>query len=450
MRDSQSKARPFYMALSGLAALFMSGCNGLAPNTTVQVPVLSGKATGRVMGGQQPVANVALQLYAVGSSGYGSAATPLLTPNSVMTTPSGNFTIPSFTCPVGNPLVYLVGTGGQPITGVTNGNLALMVGLGNCSTVGSAFIDMNEVTTVASVWALAPFMTGIANVGTSATNPTGLVNAFAAINEVANTTNGAVSGPSLPGNATLPATEINTLADILEQCVNSGGGSASDTTDGVTNGTGCGKLFYLTTIGSSSPTDTITAAMNMAQNPGQNVANLNKLRSNSPVFQPAMNVNSPPTDWTIAINYTGGGLNAPQSVAVDQSGNVWLANSGNSSVSKFSATGSAISGSGGFTAGSINVPYAIAIDQSGNAWIANSGNNTITKLSADGSTGTAFSNNGLSAPKSIAIDASGNIFVGNSSSAGISGFTSAGAPLTNSPFTGGGSTSTTAIAINPK
>lgn len=441
-----------------LATLALTGCGlGVAPTgtTTVLGPVVTTTpASGVFMGGQQPVGGVSLQLYAVGTNGYGSAATPLLPAGSVMTTALGNFTLPSFTCPTASSLVYLVGTGGQPIAAVgstpavTNNNLAMMAGLGACSSVGSSFINVNEITTVATVWALSPFMTGIANIGSSAANPLGIANAFAAINKVANTANGHVSGPALPANAALPIAEINTLADMLEQCVNSGGGSASDTTDGLTNGTGCGKLFYL--AGGSSTTDTITAAMQIAQNPARNVAKLNMLRSASPVFTPVLTVNTPPSDWTIAVQYTGGGLSSPQGVAIDPSGNIWVANAGNNSVSEFASTGAALSGSTGYTAGTINAPYAIAIDQSGNPWVANSGNNTVTQLAPADTSATTFSGNGLSAPKSIAIDAAGNVFVGNSTGTGVSGFSSSGVALPASPFTGGGVNTPAAVAVSPR
>ena len=444
------------LPLASLAALALTGCGlGITPTATVPVAVVnSTAATGIFMGGQQPVGGVSLQLYVVGTAGYGSAATPLLTAGATKTTASGNFTLPSFTCPTASSLVYLVGTGGQPIAAVgntaavTNNNLAMMVGLGACSSVGSSYINVNEITTVATVWALSPFMTGIASIGSSANNTPGIMNAFAAINKVANTTNGAVSGPALPSNATLPIAEINTLADMLEQCVNSGGGSASDSQDGQTSGTNCGKLFYLT--GGSTTTDTITAAMQIAQNPARNVAKLNILRSASPVFTPTLSVNAPPSDWTIAVKYTGGGLSSPQGVAIDQSGNVWVANAGNNSVSQFASTGVAVSGTTGYTSGGISAPYAVAIDQSGNAWIANSGNNTVTELSSSGSPVAGASGNGVSAPKSIAIDATGNIFAGNSTGSSVSGFNSAGTALSGSPFTGGGANSPTAIAISPR
>jgi hypothetical protein len=440
------------LALSPI--LLLAGC-GMG-NTAAPITVPANSVTGVFMGGQQPVAGVSLQLYAVGTSGYGSAATPLFTPGSVLTTADGNFRLPSFTCPTPSSLVYLVGTGGQPIAAangnpaVTNNNLAMMVGLGACSAVTSQFISVNEMTTVTSVWALAPFMTGIANIGSTSTNSLGISNAFAAINKMVNTANGAVSGPALPSNATLPTQEINTLADILEQCINSSGGTAADTTDGETNGTGCGKLFYNAGTGSTSTTnDTITAAMQIAQNPARNVAKLNMLRSASPVFQPAFSVNTPPTDWTIAISYTGGGLNSPRGVATDQSGNVWVANSGNSSVSEFSSVGSALSSSTGFTAGAINVPYAIAVDPTGDVWVANSGNNTVTKLTS-GTAGTNYSGNSLNLPKGISIDGVGNVFLSDSGASTVSAFTSAGGTLAGSPFSPSGVSTPIGVVVSPR
>ena len=385
-----------------LAGIGLSGCGVGVIATPANVPakVTVPTAHGIVVGGQQPVAGVTLQLYQAGTSGYGSAATPL--GPSVQTYPSGNFDLPSYSCAVGSQ-VYLVGTGGQPIAAtsttpaVTNNNLALMVGLGTCGgTYLNNFINVNELSTVATVWALAPFMTGIANIGTSPTNTVGLANAFAAINELVTTANGSLPGPTLPAGATAPLTEINTLGDILEQCINSGGGVAGDSSN-------CGKLFNLApdATGTVYPTDTITAALNIAHNPGRNLTNLNKLRSANPVFQPTLDVNSPPASWTIAITYTGGGLSAPTSIATDAAGAVWVTNSGNASVTKLDNSGAAISGVSGFTAGGFSTPAAIAIDANGNAWIANSGNNTVTELSSNGSTGTVFHGNGLNAPGAL-------------------------------------------------
>jgi len=288
-------------------------------------------------------------------------------------------------------------------------------------------------------------MNGPANIGSSASNSAGLADAFAAINQVVTTANGTLPGPALPAGATLPTVAINSLGDILEQCINSGGGVAGDSSN-------CGNLFNLApnAAGTVFPADTITAALNIAQTPGRNVAALNRLRSSSPVFQPALDVNTPPSAWTIAITYTGGGLSTPTSIAADAAGAVWITNKGNSSVTKLDNTGAAVSGSGGFTAGGFSAPSAIAIDTGGNAWVANSGNNTITELNSTGTSGTVYGGNSLSTPASIAIDGVGNLWVANSGSNSVSAFTSSGGVLGGSPYSGAGTSAPTSIAITPK
>lgn len=433
-------------SIAAVLVIGTTGCGtGISANDAKPATVTANALQGMVMGGQQPVAGVTLQLYQAGATGYGSAATPL--GGTTQTNANGNFNLASYTCTAGSQ-VYLVGTGGKPTALLTNNNLALMVGLGTCGgTYLNNFINMNELTTVATVWALAPFMKGASNVGSSASNAAGLADAFAAINELVTTANGTVPGPTLPAGATVPTVEINSLGDILEQCINSGGGVAGD-------GSPCGNLFNFAPNagGTAFPTDTITAMMNIAQSPGRNVTNLNKLRSADPVFEPSLDVNSPPNDWTIAITYVGGGLNAPTSIAVDATGSVWVTNSGNASVTKLDNTGAAISGVNGFNAGGFSEPSAVAIDASGNAWITNAGNGTLTKLNASGANGTVFHGNGneLSTPSSIAIDGMGNIWVANSGTNTVSGFTSTGADLTGSPFSGGGTSAPVSVAATPR
>jgi hypothetical protein len=189
------------MKLLVVSAVFLltTGCGLSTLSSTSTSPITvpaSTKVNGIVMGGQQPVGGISLRLYTVGTTGYGSAATPLGA--AFVTTASGNFNLPAYTCP-GAAMTYLVGTGGQPIAAVgstpavTNTNLALMVGLGKCSTIANNFIDMNEVTTVATVWALSPFMTDATHIGSSATNTVGIANAFANINKMVNTVTGAAS-----------------------------------------------------------------------------------------------------------------------------------------------------------------------------------------------------------------------------------------------------------------
>jgi hypothetical protein len=462
LKNSPAAAASIALLMMISAGLGLSGCS-LAPAGAVAV---KGSALhGTVYGGQQPVTRATLQLYAAGNTGYGvgyNAGNSGLIPSgsyylggapgcvasgsqtcyaNVISDGSGSFTITNdYPCPTSTTPVYLVATGGSSANGsAANPNLGLMVALGPCGQLSaSTSVGVNELTTVASIWALSPFMTGIANIGTSATNSQGLLNAFAAVNKVINVSNGTFPGPALPANATLPIAKLNTLADILASCINSTGGIAGDNS-------GCGNLFTAATVNGVAPTDTITAAMNISQHPGSNVNALLAIPSKNDPFQPIVPAASPPTDWTIAINYQGGGLSTPKGVAVDSSGNVWLPNYGNSSVTELSNTGAAVSGSNGYTVGSVNLPAAIAVDAGGNAWVANSA--TVTEISASGLTGTNFTGGGLSAPKSLGVDAIGDIWIANSGNNSVTEINTSGT-LTN--YNGAGLVTPGAIAISPK
>ena len=75
--------------------------------------------------------------------------------------------------------------------------------------------------------------------------------------------------------------------------MNSAGGSAGD-------GSPCGQLFAAATpAGGSAPSDTLTAALRIAQNPKNHVANIYSLAVASPPFAPALT--TPPTDWALAF-----------------------------------------------------------------------------------------------------------------------------------------------------
>jgi hypothetical protein len=426
---------------------------------TKPVPPATSSLQGQVYGGAQPITGMTLQLYDAGSAGYGSAATGMLTGTLPTTDSNGNFHFANPSCPNPSDQLYLVGTGGDPVAGnasngnstAANPNLALMVALGNCSGLSTlARLHMNELTTVAAVWAIAPFMSGTTqafqNIGTSANNALGLQLAFQAAQQVANISTGTFPG-TLPANATLPTDELNTIADVLEACINSKGGTAND------GSTPCGSLFGdAPATGGGFPADVITAAMNIAQNPAQNVAALFNLASPTGAFQSELG--SAPHAWTVAIQYTGGGLNAPTAIATDQSGNVWVTNSDSlsPSVSQFSNAGVPTASFGTNGASLAAAPGGIAIDLTGNAWITIPSNNSAVEVSSSGSVVKTVTDSsiGLNDPTSIAIDGGGNIWVVNSASGAnsVSAFDGSGTKLTNSPFSGGGISSPVAIAIN--
>jgi uncharacterized protein (TIGR03437 family) len=127
-------------------------------------------------------------------------------------------------------------------------------------------------------------------------------------------------------------------------------------------------------------------------------------------------------------------LNYPSRVVADTSGNIYIADQLNNRVRKLSSgTITTVAGSGteGFsgdaspaTSASLNYPWGVAVDSSGNLYIADDFNNRIRKVSAGKITTVAgngnygFSGDGgpatsssLSNPQDVAVDSSGNLYI---------------------------------------
>jgi streptogramin lyase len=453
---------------------------------------------GGVHGGQQPVSGAAIQLYASSITALAGASTPLLT-TTVTSDVNGSFTITGdYTCPSSNSLVYIVATGGNPgLPGpVTNSGIALMAAIGPCGNLtSSTFIQINELTTVAAVEALAPFMSSYTSIGAPASNSAGLAGAFSTIASLVDFTTGQAATP--PSGVTPPSSLLNTVADILAACVNTDGSDAS--TDP------CGILYQSTSTTSSS--NTIAALLAIVQHPAQNVAALFSLATAAAPFQPSLatvpanfmaaiiiplpalqpqgtTVNYPIAvdtaqhvwiyngqpevdgsfatgpitvyDTTGSLLYTvaagAGGLNASKQLAADPFGNVWALNT-NATLAKFGPDGTALSPSSGFAfptaaGGSTGYPNlqgsigTLAIDPSGNVWTwAISGcylefKNDGTLLSFPYATSGAACTvvNLPTAGNAFSVDGTGNIYIGSGYNPGILKFSNTGSLL--SPATG--------------
>jgi len=407
--------RALFLALSG-ALLWTTGCSLGDFNAPVADTDSEGGAfSGAVHGGQNPISGAAVKLWAVGSSGYGSAGILLAT---ATTDANGNFAFQAggatnYSC-TGTPLLYLTSQGGDLGAG-TNAAVSLMTILAGptngvtqdtCALVKAAkpTITINEVTTVASAFTLAQFFnpsaeaTGTPQFGTSSTNALGLTNAFTTLGGILNLNTGTInatyqpygalilSSSHLNVTATPEAAKIYLIADIIAACVNSSGAGS----------TACTELFNdavpppvpaATALGSgaSFPTanDTLLAAYYLAVNPinatsagtanNAKMTELYGLASATPPFA----TNAPqPTDWTLGLTYSSSAANgsaylisAPSNLSIDASGNVWF-------LSNISATVQAVSvlnNAGGVSASGITslAPFqGLAFDSSSNAYIA--------------------------------------------------------------------------------
>ncbi|SNS29520.1 hypothetical protein SAMN05421770_101379 [Granulicella rosea] len=439
-----STLRPATLALAALA-LLTTGCanfNDAVTGTTSATQAAS--LSGNVHGGRQPVVGATVSVWAAGNTGYGSAATKLA---STTTDSNGNFSFApgsgnSYACPASNSgtasqLIYLTSTGGQPTTGITNSAASFLLALGDCSTVLSTqpFVNINEVTTIGSMFALQQFFSPTTEaIGTSATNLQGLKNAFATVNNLVNINTGTantsltVTGP-VTGYATNPSvtitpesSKINTLADTLAACVNTNGSTAPFSG----SATACGTLF--SGVNSTAATDTLQAAYYLATNPTStvsgtsNIASIYALATATSPYQPTLT--AAPTDWTIGVSYgtnstsTAGTyfLYGPEYLAIDSVGDVWVANyfsgsvgAGNS-LSELSPTGAPVNQ---VLTSSLIGPSSIAIDKSNNVYVSNYGvaatlGTTVAEYTAGGATNTFTVSGG---PQSVSLDGQDNLFV---------------------------------------
>jgi len=525
----------------GCAAM-LTGCgiDATFPNTTLQGATVT--LTGVVHGGQPPVSGSHLHLLQASAAGYGAPSTSLLTANGttilsdsigpyVTTSSSGTFSITGdYTCTAGSQ-VYLLATQGNPGLGVggNNPNLGLMAGLGACpaagnflATVPSIFID--EVSTVATAYALAGFFTDPTHLATSGStlSTTGITNAGANIAQLSGISTGMALTTTPNGAGTVPQAEINTLADILAGCVNSngtvqacttlfsnatssagtgatataslssggvgsvtvnvGGASYTNPPTVVFTGSGSGAAAYATVANgavtsvtvtsagtgytvaptvsfTTTPTDTASAIINIAHNPGNQVSNLLPLAGTAGPYQPVL---SSLNDFSIAIQYVPstaifsvsgqqGSTGSNGSLAVDASGNVWGPGNGYTSVLEISPLGATtktitLAASGAVT-GNYAKPLNVSVSPSsaGTIWAAD------YQLAYAAPSASAFTVDSVygSVVLDAAFDTNNNVWTAINYPASIGELGSSGTVLVATPYVPGGFTPQTSPATYP-
>jgi hypothetical protein len=379
-RSSKYFAGVFASLALSSSAFLLSGCaftgvdasgSGSDGGALVKLPM-----HGSVIGGQNPIKGAVIQLYQIGqsnSSSYTANAKPLIS-STLITDGGGNFDITGkySSCDPGSYL-YITAAGGDPQLGNggsgPNSSITLVASAGLCDDLATVpFIAVNEVTTVATAYAFAQFarttpfgtplsgqstsaMTPAFNIATNSTNLQGIANAAAMYTLLVNPTdgtspgsngNGALNNPlTLSANSASGATgavaefwQINTIADILAACVNSGGlTSSSDTASN------CGVLFSnVMPFAGNVPADTAQAALALALTPTVPTAQITKLYGIIPSTAPFLPFVLP--DATAIVDFTIGvqikptvpGTNTEllfdeSWLGIDSKGNVWVTNS---------------------------------------------------------------------------------------------------------------------------
>lgn len=142
---------------------------------------------------------------------------------------------------------------------------------------------------------------------------------------------------------------------------------------------------------------------------------------------------------------------APKGVAADAQGNIYVSDMGNNIIRKISTAGMVTTlagrGSAGYadgtgTAAAFKSPAGLAVDASGNVYVADQGTNTIRKITpagvvttlagttAAGQVDATTTDARFSGPSGVAVDASGNVYVADQNNHAIRKVTSAGVTTT--------------------
>src|SRR5215469_76468 len=142
---------------------------------------------------------------------------------------------------------------------------------------------------------------------------------------------------------------------------------------------------------------------------------------------PYVTVLNPVGQPTLGSPISGGGMKGGAwGAAIAPDGSFWAGSFGGAAMSQYSAAGVPLSPSTGWTDGALNHPQGVAVDQKGNVWIANNygpksapgQGNVVVYPGGDPSKAVTISGGGLNHPFAVQIDGYGRAWVTN---AGLGG-----------------------------
>jgi DNA-binding beta-propeller fold protein YncE len=141
-----------------------------------------------------------------------------------------------------------------------------------------------------------------------------------------------------------------------------------------------------------------------------------------------------------------GVFNAPRGIATSPDGSIYIADSGNHRIQHFAQDGSLLNAWGSFAdatvsaapGGTFNAPWDVAVGPDGSIYVADTWNHRVQKFSPQGEFLTMWGYFGAGeapeafwGPRSIAVGADGNVFVTDTGNKRVVVFTADGAPVTS-------------------
>lgn len=418
----------------------------------------AGTLQGHVVSGKQPLEGVPVSVYRAGGASSGPRRL-----GRAVTDRRGRFQL-SYRAPGGRePVLYAIAGRRGAV------RLAATLGVGRAP----ARVVLNELTTVATGFALAQFVSGAWRVGGPWPGPR---NAALMARNLADPRTGRVArrlrtAPN--GAATSTLATFRSVANMLPRC-------ARDPDR-------CGSLSRLARGGGGRPArGTLEAVANIARAPWRNPSGLYRLAGAPPApYAGALKSRRAPRAWTLPVRFVGDGqsVDGPGNFAIDREGNlyvsnnyrygsdplvprcgsdllpkftpdgraapgspfrgggldgagygitldpkgrIWVGNYGfaapepgcpaplqpkHDSVSVFTPDGTALAGERGIVAGEVSWPQGTVSDRGGTIWIANCGNGKVTRMPGDAPNAAVAFDVGLDHAFDVAVDAAGDVHV---------------------------------------
>ena len=365
------------------AFLTMSGLLGWACSPAIADVSIEGQ----VQAGGGPLASSTVTLWAA-SSGE---------PKQLAQSTSGNdghFVLSTPELLTSDVSLYLVAKGGVATVskgGGDNPAIALLTVLGNTPPTK---VVLNEMTTVASVWTNAQFLDGNTIKGSAL----GLRIAAGNVPNFVDLETGGYGAMIQDGfNSTQTPTMANfaTLSSVLAGCTTRVKADA------------CVSLFTAATgRDGKTPTDTLTAALSIARNPGFKPERVFALLDafypvpqgkhlRATPFMPYLSF--APGAWVLPLKFSGGGNAGGAKVMFDSEGNAWSGDNflvgwqghddlWDGNLSKFAPNGRPLSPmTSGFTGGGLLGPgFGTAIDANDRVWATSTSGQTISLFDKNG------------------------------------------------------------------
>ncbi len=126
------------------------------------------------------------------------------------------------------------------------------------------------------------------------------------------------------------------------------------------------------------------------------------------------------TEWNastqMVTTLVSSGLDQPQGVAVDGAGNVYIADTNDNAIKEWNASTQTVTT---LVSSGLDQPQGVAVDGAGNVYIADTNDNAIKEWNASTQTVTTLVSSGLSFPSGVAVDGAGNVYIADTGNQAI-------------------------------